>query len=289
MQKILVPISAYLDDANSLDYARYLALKSQAHITILYSRSRKWIQDSLDQGGIASLPPESEEVSSIKNRKVLRKLGDVVDTLKRDNIDFTFKYVPSLTIQGVSRECKEGAYDFVVLSTLPGSRIMGYLQRTYLSMIIGEIDIPVLMVPGKKMFSGIESITYTVDLTDYDPSIVQQVKSLATLFDARLNIVHVNRNEEEQENRGQYLNSLEQTITDTLDYPKVNYKFFDHKDAFSGIKKFVDGNNNQVVAMISRSKFTWRELFRGTSLTRRMVKESSVPLIAFNKVKIEGQ
>ena len=288
MQNILVPISAYLDDANSLDYARYLALKSKAHITILYSRSRKWIQESLEGGVFAPLSPENEEISSIKNRKVLRKLGEVLDTLRRDNINFTFKYVPSLTIQGISNECKEGAYDFVVLSTLPKPRIMGYLQRTYLSMIIGEIETPVLMVPGKKMFSGIESITYTVDLTDYDPKVVHQVKSLATLFDARLNIVHVNRKEEEQENRGQYLNSLEQTITDTLDYPKVNYKFFDHNDAFSGIKKFVDGNNNQVVAMISRSKFTWRELFRGTSLTRRMAKESSVPLIAFKQIKVEG-
>ncbi len=283
MQNILVPISAYLDDANSLDYARYLALKSKAHITILYSRSRKkWFKDSLKEGEFYYPEAEGEDVSSLGEGKVLRKLQDTLHTLRRDQINFTFKYVPRFTIQGISKECKEGAYDFVVLSTLATPRLKGYLQRTYISMMIGEIETPILMVPSKKIFSGIESITYTVDLTDYDQSIVHQVKSLATLFDARLNIVHVNR-EAEHQNRGQYLSSLEQTITDTLDYPKVNYKFFDHNDAFSGIKKFVDENNNQLLAMISRSKFSWRELFRGDSLTRRMAKESSVPLIAFSK------
>jgi len=75
MQNILVPVSAYLDDANSLDYARYLALKSQAHITILYSRSRKWLKDSYN----APMSDEEEDrlTSSPVNAespKVLRKL-----------------------------------------------------------------------------------------------------------------------------------------------------------------------------------------------------------------------
>ncbi len=284
MQNILVPVSAYLDDANSLDYARYLALKSQAHITILYSRSRRWLSDSLyDSEKISEESNVSGSPVNAKNPKVLRKLQETLETLRNDNINFTFKYIPRLSINGISRECKKGSYDFIVLSALSAPGILGYVRRTYLSMMIGETETPVLMVPAKRKFAGIDSITYAVDLTDYDSRIIHQVKSLARLFDAKLNIVHVH-SEEKDVARDQYLHSLEKTITDTLDYPKVNYKFFDYSDTYAGITNFVKVNNTQLVAMINRKKFSWRELFTVKSLTRKMIKDLNVPLLAFSKV-----
>jgi len=284
MQNILVPVSAYLDDANSLDYARYLALKSQAHITLLYSSSRKWLKDNISE---SSNPKTESGVSgspvNTRNRKVLRKLEQTLESLRQDNINFTFKYVPRLTINGISKECKTGSYDLIVLSAQSTPGILGFVQRTYLSMMIGETDTPILMVPATSKFKGIDSITYAVDLTDYDPSIVQQVKKLATLFDAKLNIAHVHTDQKEVA-REQYLHSLEKTITDTLDYPKVNYKFFDYSDTYAGITNFVQVNNTQLVAMINRKKFSWKEIFTVRSMTRKMIRDLHVPLLAFSKV-----
>jgi len=171
-----------------------------------------------------------------------------------------------------------------VLSALSAPGIIGYVQRTYLSMMIGETDTPVLMVPDRSKYMAIDNITYAVDLTDYDSSIIQQVKALATLFDAKLNIVHVNNSKQSQEEREQYLHSLEKTITDTLDYPKVNYKFFDYSDTYLGITNFVRHNNTQLVAMINRKKFSWKELFTVKSMTRKMIKDLNVPLLAFSKI-----
>jgi hypothetical protein len=138
-------------------------------------------------------------------------------------------------------------------------------------------------VPRESRYNEIRHITYAVDLTDYDPSIIQQVKHIASLFDAKLTIAHVNTDHAEQD-REQYQISLERTITDTLDYPKVFYKFFDHADPFGGIKHFVSLNNSNLLAMINRKAFSWRELFfKPTSLTRKMVQEIRVPILAFRK------
>ena len=127
----------------------------------------------------------------------------------------------------------------------------------------------------------IDHITYAVDLSEYDPSVIRQVKSIASMFDAKLTIAHVNQ-EAEGEN-AEYIKSLEQTITDTLDYPKVYYKFFDSADILTGIQKLVSSNKSDLIAMTNRHETSWKDYFTGKGLTRKMVKDSTVPLLAFRK------
>ena len=140
---------------------------------------------------------------------------------------------------------------------------------------------PTLIIPSKGLLGQINHITYAVDFDDYDPEILDSIIFLATIFDAKLTIFHINTPEDKR--KSSYLESLEQTITDTLDYPKVYYKFFDDKDPFTGIQKFLTNSNTQLLAMINRKELTWKNLFSENSLTRKMATKTNVPLLAFHK------
>ncbi|MEL7339407.1 MAG: hypothetical protein AAGM67_02895, partial [Bacteroidota bacterium] len=101
-------------------------------------------------------------------------------------------------------------------------------------------------------------------------------------FDAKLTIVHINEAPSKAEKEA-YRNVLESMISATLDYPKVYYKFFDHADPLGGIRKFIDMNNSNLLAMTNRKKGSWRDRFFPKSLTQQMARELEVPLLAFRK------
>ena len=284
MKNILVPISVFQNDTNLLDYACSLAVKSNAHITLIYTGMKKWVKNKSVYGYHSSKDPEAF-FDLIKQARIQKKLRNIFAGLNEYNISFSLKYTPNRAISAIVRECDYREYDLILASTHTTPGIRGYVQHTYLSMLLSETETPVLMVPASSCFTGFDNITYTVDLTDYDPFVIKQVKSIASLFDARLNVVHVNTTEDEAVEKDQYLLSLEKTISDTLDYPKINYNFFDHNDSFNGIKKFVNQSNTQMVAMISRKQFSWSNLLKKQSLTRRVAREITVPVLAFSAAK----
>ena len=75
-----------------------------------------------------------------------------------------------------------------------------------------------------------------------------------------------------------YLNVLEKTIDATLKYPKILYNFLDNTDIFTGIEKFVEVSNTNLVAMINRNS-----VHEKNSLTGRALRDLGVPLLAFQK------
>jgi nucleotide-binding universal stress UspA family protein len=283
MKRILVPINLRSDYQNLLKYAESVALRSQAHITFLYVGGR-----SLRQGervlSYENTPESLEELfmRTRSRKRLYQALSDIAATMEVAQAAFVFKFAAGSSFKAIVREAAESPYDLIIMGTHAAPGIRGYMRSAVATKVLASVSSPVFIVPARSRFNEIQHITYAVDLSDYDPNIIRQVKSIASIFDAKLTIAHVNA-EPAAEEKENYLLSLEQTISATLDYPKVYYKFFDHADPFGGIKKFVTLNNTNLLAMISRKKFSWLKIFSDRSMTRKMAKEISVPLLAFSK------
>ncbi len=279
MKKILVPIDLRSDFSNLIDYAIAVARRSDARMVVYYAGGRRFLKQA---GNYTYACEESDQsfLDLIRNSSLKGRTDSLLKTLRAHGIKYDFLHVSRGTVADMVMESETG-YDLLIMGTSTSPGIRGYVQSAYASRLIGEVNIPVLLVPVGTRYDEIGHITYAVDLTDYDPHVIQQVKGIAAMFDAKLTIAHVNPQEEVE--KEQYLSSLERTITDTLDYPKVFYKFFDHADTVSGIKKFVQFNDTNVVAMINRKRFSWSDIFSDKSLTRKMSRELQVPLLAFGK------
>ena len=280
MKQILVPINLRSDYENLMKYVASVGTKSRAKITLFYAGGKKILKGS---GSAVFQQGESFEqfAVEIKQSRIRQSIGSICQMLINANIDFKFKFVPGRSVNEIVRETRRDNYDLVIMGTHAHKGLRGYLSGALASKVIEEVSTPVFVVPAKSAFNEIEHITYAVDLTDYDPMIIQQVKSIASIFDAKLSITHVNREGENE--REQYLLSLERTIADTIDYPKIYYKFFDHADPMRGLIKFVDLNNSNLIAMINRKKFSWKTIFSQNHMTREVSRRVSVPVLAFNK------
>lgn len=280
MNKILVPIHPHDDYTHYLTYASFIAAKTGAelHISFLGKRGQLAKQESYDFGAdIKSL------LLACKHEKLKQEILTLSQKLLTQNINFTFNFLNGGSVNEIIRETFRNTYDLIVMGHKEYNGFRSLLHEARVSKVIGQVNIPVFAVPMEQHFTNIDHITYAVDLTDYDPSIIRQVKSIAQIFDARLSITHVNSETEIEKEK--YLLALEKTISDTLDYPKVTYKFFDHADPLKGILNFMKLNNSNMVAMISRTKFSWRQLFSPKSMTQLMSRKTTVPILAFGKAR----
>jgi nucleotide-binding universal stress UspA family protein len=281
MKKLLVPLD--LNDAyeNILTYAASLAKKSQAELTLFYGGSRRLLQKGSSYLYTSTEDPQHLKIQ-LKENELAHQVMEMVEDLRQQGLTFRLKIVSSHSPRYIIRETQKDSYDLLIVSNEEGSGLRSYLRGNRATYLLEDVNIPVFMVPVATEYNEIEHITYAVDLSEYDPNIIRQVKTIASLFDARLTIAHVNQEEEDGHN-AEYLKRLEQTINDTLDYPKVYYKFFDHSDIFTGIKKFVKVHNSNMVAMINRKETSWRDMFVDKSLTRKMAQDLKIPLLAFRK------
>ena len=166
-----------------------------------------------------------------KPKRILPKPTSVVPwqrfctSLKKSKFITALKFISGSASYSIMREANTGLYDLLLMGSHAVNGWRSYFRSTMASRLIGQLTTPLFVVPARHPFNGLENISYAVDLEDYDPEIIRQVKSIATLFDARLSIVHVNEAKAEAQT-AQYRDSLEQVISATLDYPKICYKFF---------------------------------------------------------------
>jgi len=281
MNKILVPIHPHDNYTHYLTYASFIAAKTGAelHLCFLGRRGQLKKLASYDFGSdVQSL------LDSCQHERFRNEITKLSKTLLAQNLNYKIKFLKGRSVNEIIRESFRNTYDLIVMGHKEYNGFRSLLNEARVSKVIGQVNIPVFAVPMGQNFKTIEHITYAVDLTDYDPNIIRQVKSIAQIFDARLSITHVNSETEIE--REKYLLTLEKTISDTLDYPKVYYKFFDHVDPLKGILNFMKLNNSNMVAMISRTKFSWRQLLSPRSMTQLMSRKASVPILAFGKANV---
>ncbi|WNJ18554.1 universal stress protein [Pontibacter sp. G13] len=281
MKQILVPINLRAQFQHVVKYAESVALKSGAR-PVFYYAGGPWFMKGSEHQVYHSESPIEPFLDHIRNKRARQTFQQVCEGLKQLGVDFSFKLSRNRSLSGLTQEVTEGAYDLLVMGSGTSHGIRGYLRSSVARRVIATVKTPVFVIPQASRYNEIEHITYAVDLADYDPAVIQQVKSIAGLFDAKLTIVHVN-SEGEGLQKENYMTSLERTISDTLDYPKIYYKFFDHADVFRGIKKFVTLNGSNLIAMTNRKSFTWRNFFSKKSMTGRMTREMKVPILAFRK------
>ena len=281
MNPILVPLNLYANCENVIRYAESIALKSGAKLVFFHSGSKRLLS-KLNTELRLSKEELEHVIPSIKSPQIQQFLSHFLEHFTELDIDFDFAFSPNSSITALTQEIEQNEYEFAMTGNFPVPGVFNLFRGSLASRIIGSVKLPVFVVPASNHFHDIQHITYAVDLTAYDPKVIRQIKTIASVFDAKLTIAHVN-SELDSEEKEVYLSNLERTISDTIDYPKIYYKFFDHADAHGGIKKFVNLNNSHLLAMINRRKFSWREIWRDKSMTRKMTRELSVPILAFQK------
>jgi nucleotide-binding universal stress UspA family protein len=173
-----------------------------------------------------------------------------------------------------------GDFDVLVMGTKGATGVKEVLIGSVAANVIGEVKIPVIAVPADTEVESPKRILFAVDdqcLTE--GKLPEALQTLATDMDAEVMIVNVVPNGEgahagsskEQQGRG----------SGAFEGVKHSIHFIESNDVNQGIEDFIQENDVNMVAMVTRKQDLFSRLF-GRSNTKAMAMHKHIPLFAFH-------
>ncbi len=178
---------------------------------------------------------------------------------------------------------KQEGYDLIVMGTTGcDSTMEELLIGSSTEAVIEEVKCPVLSVPRDAPTPKIEHIVYASDYSEEDVAAMKEVVQLGSCFGAKIDVVHIVKNREEQngEEAAAFRAELQGLFPDVpLSFQEQTSK---HRD--EGLLEYYSQIGGDVMAMVRREKGFLQSLFT-QSLAERMTYQAKVPLLVLHGKK----
>jgi nucleotide-binding universal stress UspA family protein len=262
MKTILVPTDFSKHSANALAYAASLAEVPAAYTEI---PAAVQIEHDIEADAEAELKRMTGQIKrargSLFNIDYINKEGFLIDTL------------PEII--------KEKAVDLIVMGTQGASGLEQLLLGSYTADVAEKVDCPLLVIPAHAAFRKPEKIMYATDFQFNDFQYINQVAAIAQAFDAEILITHISTrvtNKQEEEDLMDWFMEIAET---NIGYTKVSYRIFTGENVFEKLNDTVRDGGVQLLCMSTVRRTFFEKLFN-SSLTKKMVYQTQLPLLVFH-------
>ncbi|MEL7118432.1 MAG: universal stress protein [Bacteroidota bacterium] len=260
MNKILVPVDFSATSLNALLYTIHLFKEVSTEIVVLHTY------------GAHSTAFHMKSMDNILEGDAQREMDDFlnkVPKLKRDTI-LTPKLVKSGAVATITSMGDTGEYDLIIMGTTGASGLKKVFIGSVAGGVMSTTKAPVIVVPSGYQFSKLDTILFAVSEVPYsDDSIVEPLRMLAQLHQAKINMLHITNNE---------IANIDEQINPLRDMsPSVNY-LFGADDINQSLKDYLAEHDNDLLCLIRSKKAFLSQLF-DASVTMEQTFSCPVPLL----------
>ncbi|MFB9862780.1 universal stress protein [Rufibacter immobilis] len=279
MKKILCPVDFSKTSNKAAEYAAQIALRTGASVTLLHVLHLPLMDTSESALMASQVLDEQRRVSADKLHSLSMHLqsmaGEAGGSLTIDQ-----RVREAFLADAIERMVKEDGYDFIVLGTTGGGNTLEeILIGSNTESVIAQVKCPVLAIPAKATFPDIHRIVYASDYQPEDAKALGQVISLATVFRAEVEVVHVTKKAGSDEAR-QAQEFLDRLRTDLGGFP-VTFQEVVHPDEEVGLKDYLGKTNSNMLAILKKRRNFIKDLF-GMSLAEKMTYQTKLPLLVLH-------
>lgn len=274
MKIILVPIDFSKASEKALIYAADLAKRLDGKIILFHSFH------SYHTNAYASAKTMDHDVELAK-----RKSNKIMKTIWA-SVSEHFPVVPEMISSEHSMHdeipglIKEKKVDLVVMGTLGmGNRFEGLIFGTNTSWMVEKASCPVIAIPESSERLVMDEIVYASDYLNTDLDNLKSVAMLARLFDSKLTIVHVARENNAKAETDK--ESFREKLTAMAGLPELNIKILKGNNVENTLEKYLSSEKVDLLVMSAQQRDLMDKLF-GKSITRVMTLYLKVPLMVFH-------
>jgi nucleotide-binding universal stress UspA family protein len=277
MKRIVVPVDFSENSAGAAKYAAGLAKKAGAQVTLLHV-----FETPVVFTGAAMLTTAHLDYSSIYNdavahlKKFYQKIRKPFTGVKTELT--VLHGLPSARIAELAMEKKA---DLVVMGTTGKGLLERWMLGSNAARMIADAPCPVLLVPPKSRFAGLNKLVYTTDLSDDSLDHAAGLLPLAKTFNAEILFLYINdRLDAAEEN----MQRVTQKIKSRVSYPKISGYICNDSDVNEGIAYFARRYKPQCIVMYTRHRGLVKSLYN-KSKTRKMASHMNLPLLVLHAVE----
>lgn len=289
IRRVLVPVDFSETSLNACSFALGLAQKLKAEVKLLYSyfnpiiNSEPYLEGQtvnyLMDGIIGSVEKEArKQITELKNK--------LKEQIKREKLNYV----------KVSYSLDRGIPENVILKHIdsykPGIVIMGtrgtgkspvnYLGNVT-KKVIERAEIPVLLIPEKSIFSGMDYINRVLYATNFEDSDFRSLRKLMTLirpFDMIIHVAHISVNEPESVAHVK-MENLRNHLNNTYPEYRIRCDVIRHEDIIMGLQEYLENQEIDLIALTTHKRGVIERLFN-PSIAKKMVFHSYIPALIFH-------
>ncbi len=263
---ILFPTDFSPTAKNAFAYAVELAKKMDASIDLISVYH-------LPVADASSVPPD--QIDQMLHEKKQQVANHMAEFIKGPNKEFVGKtridYGVFISAE-ITEAAMDGDYDLIVMGMKGEHNRMEKLMGSTTSHTMMHAPCPVLAIPEQVDFQGIEQIAYATDFYPNDTQAIRTLMNLADTLDARVQFVHVSKDEVEATPQLHLANGA----TTFAGYNVVTDDSIEH-----GLNDFIQDRDIDVLALFIPRRRLWERLFH-SSFSKRMAMNTRIPLLTFH-------
>ncbi|MBS1752293.1 MAG: universal stress protein [Bacteroidetes bacterium] len=277
MKKILVPTDFSDNASKAVDYAVAIANKANAGIILLNAFAA--VDSSLSPAkGIL------EEYNNIIIADAKEKLQALKEkTEKKSAAKISTKFFKGSISESILKCATEENADLIVMGTRGASGINRMLWGSTTANIIGISTIPVLAIPIKAQWNGINNILIATRQFSADDKTLIPVLELAEMEEALVHIaVFTDTDDKDLTNyleHARLLNAYQDTLPTKFKHIKFKTEHLEGKEFDDTIMKYINEYSIDMLVMTTHTRGFWDRIFN-RSMTRSMAYHTKIPLLA---------
>lgn len=172
--------------------------------------------------------------------------------------------------------------DLIIIGAKGKSNLATILYGSISTNIILKSSVPVLVVPLSRKYSDFNHFTFATDYREGDLEALEEIVKWAELFDnADITVFHTS-SDNSLDTKIKY-RGFRELITESFDYPRINFQLTIDKNFASGISTYLDKQDTDVIVMTRHKKTFLQSLMQSNHI--KQTSYSEVPLLVLPERK----
>ena len=285
MKKILFTTAYSRSSKNTWRYALRLAQHFDAQITLLHVYEDEAVKviagnELLDEDLIVDL--KDFDADKCEDEKARLRLFAVENTPKQYHaLSMNFIVTAGNVKNAIMQEEEESHYDLIVLGTTTTNRYSDVLFGSTSLKVLAQAKTPVFLVPPMATYHGLNKIVYATNFETGDAVALNQLMDWVQAFDAKLHLLHVNRNTVRAQQAAEKMERLIKSFTDEEESGILTSQLVEGSIAKS-IEEYLVSTRSDMIALTTHKRGYFAQLF-DSSVSNQIATEALVPVLVFKQ------
>ena len=275
MKKILVPTDFSDVANNAFVHALGLAKLVHGELILLHTYELPIVDNQFAPQNYKVLFDSLELSNFERFKNELPKLHKLAEENGFEHIKMSHMIMDGDLIYNIKEIIKNDSIDFVVMGTTGNTGFDKVLFGSNTMNAIRNLKIPVLSVPHKYEYKGINSIGFTTIFEDKDRKALDYLTEMAYRYKAKIHCMHVSKD-------GNYDIP---TLNHWKEYYKnepVDFSIYTADESVDAVLEFIKDEKIDLLTVVSRNKGFFEKLF-SPSFTKKILSQNAVPLFVFHE------
>lgn len=275
MNLILCPTDFSTSATNAIKYAASLADNLAGRVIILHVYEKPVMFSDAPLTRIANAV---EQIKAGAERKISSLISKLKNTHK--NVRFEMMLKDGIGAEKILSVADKLNVDLIIMGSTGTSKLQRLLIGSTTARIIRDASCPVLSIPKKAVFKGINKLVFATDLNEDNINSATMITSFAKSFGAEITFVFVD--DKHLLHSDEHIAAMTQKIRKRVKYSKISGYISKNTSITKGLEHFLSKKPADILVMFTHARHFPESMFN-SSITKMMSHQSNIPLLALKK------